>query len=129
MWKRLIFMPLPPLPLPFVVQLQVAISPTNMEAVNVNRFHIPSCGDNGCLKMVVFGLWSLVQISMVGIWAGEVGIGKRTRPDTRPIPVADGWTGAEMRVFTLSNSLITDGLTDERTDGRTKPLLELHVRN
>ena len=42
-----------------------------------------------------------------------------TRPDTRPIPVADGWAGAEMRVFTLSNSIITDGPTDGRTDGRT----------
>ena len=34
-----------------------------------------------------------------------------TRPDTRPKPVADGWAGAEMRVFTLSNSIITDGPT------------------
>ena len=46
------------------------------------------------------------------------------RPDTRS-PVADGWAGAEMRVFALSNSIITDG----RTDGRTKPLIELRVRN
>ena len=43
----------------------------------------------------------------------------RTRPDTRPIPVADGWAGADMRVFTLSNSIITDQRTDGRTDGRT----------
>ena len=43
----------------------------------------------------------------------------QTRPDTRPIPVADGWAGAEMRVFTLSNSIITDGPTDQRTNGRT----------
>ena len=43
-----------------------------------------------------------------------------TRPDTRPIPVADGWAGAEMRVFTLSNSItMTDGPTDRRTDGQT----------
>ena len=34
-----------------------------------------------------------------------------TRPDTRP-SVADGWAGAEMRVF-----------------GRTKPLIELQVSN
>ena len=27
------------------------------------------------------------------------GIIELTRPDTRPIPVADGWAGAEMRVF------------------------------
>ena len=61
----------------------------------------------------------------------------KTRPDTRPIPVADGWAGAEMRVFTLSNSIITDrrtdGPTDRQingpTDGRTKALIELRVRN
>ena len=44
-----------------------------------------------------------------------------TRPDTRP-PVADRWAGAEMRVFTLLNSC-------SRTDGRTKALIELRVRN
>ena len=49
----------------------------------------------------------------------------KTRPDTQSIPVADGWVGAEMRVFTLSNSIITD----RPTDGRTKPLIELRVRN
>ena len=53
----------------------------------------------------------------------------QTRPDTWPIPIADGWAGAEMRVFTLSNSIITDGPTDQRTNGRTKPLIELRVRN
>ena len=40
---------------------------------------------------------------------------RKTRPDTWP-PVADGWAGAEMRVFTLSNSIITDGPTDQRRD-------------
>ena len=60
----------------------------------------------------------------------EVALLDKTRPDTRPIPVADGWAGAEMRVFTLYNSItITDGPTDERTDGRTKPPIELRVRN
>ena len=49
----------------------------------------------------------------------------QTRPDTRPIPVADGWAGAEMRVFTISNSITTD----RRTDGRTKPLIESLVRD
>ena len=48
---------------------------------------------------------------------------ERTRPDTRP-PVADGWAGAETCVFTLFDSIITNG----RTDGRTKPLIELRVR-
>ena len=39
-----------------------------------------------------------------------------TRPDTRP-PVADRWAGAEMRFSHLSTqSLWTDGRTDERTD-------------
>ena len=40
-----------------------------------------------------------------------------------PIPTADGWAGAEMRVFALSNSITTDqrtnGPTDQRTDRRT----------
>ena len=43
---------------------------------------------------------------------------KETRPDTRPIPVADGWAGAEMRVFTLSNSITMDRRTDGPTDGQ-----------
>ena len=43
-----------------------------------------------------------------------------TRPDTRP-PVADGRAGAEMRVFPLFRLVLTDG--------RTKPLIELRVRN
>ena len=55
-----------------------------------------------------------------------------TRPDTRP-SVADGWAGAEMRVFPLFDSMVTDGPTDRPTDrptdGRTKPLIELRVRN
>ena len=63
----------------------------------------------------------------------------KTRPDTRP-SVADGWAGAEMHVFTLFDSIVTegnarfhtfrldryrrtngptDGQTDGRTDGRT----------
>ena len=54
---------------------------------------------------------------------------KKTRPDTRP-PVADGWAGAEMRVFPLFDSITsTDRPTDRPTDGRTKPLIELRVRN
>ena len=58
---------------------------------------------------------------------------KETRPDTRPIPVADGWAGAEMRVFPLFDSSVTDGRTDQPTDqptdGRTKPLIESLVRD
>ena len=27
-----------------------------------------------------------------------------SRPDTQPTPVADGWAGADMRVFPLFNS-------------------------
>ena len=50
------------------------------------------------------------------------------------IPVADGWAGAEMRVFTLFDLCTptdrrTNRPTDQRTDGRTKPLKELGVRN
>ena len=41
----------------------------------------------------------------------------KTRPDARPIPVADRWAGAVMRVFTLFDSCSrTDGPTDQRTD-------------
>ena len=56
-------------------------------------------------------------------------VSKETRPDTRPIPVADGWAGAEMRVLTLSNSITTDRPTNGPTDGRTKPLIESLVRD
>ena len=56
-----------------------------------------------------------------------------TRPETRPIPVADGWAGAEMRVLALSQLDYpygpTDGPTDRRTDGRTKLLIESLVRD
>ena len=44
----------------------------------------------------------------------------KTRPDTRPIPVADGWAGAELCVFALSQL----DHHDQRTDRRTKPLIE-----
>ena len=51
---------------------------------------------------------------------------KKTRPDTRPIPVAHGWAGVEMRVLTLSNSFT---MTDGPTNGWTEPLIELRIRN
>ena len=38
----------------------------------------------------------------------------QTRPDTRP-PVADGWAGAEMRVFPLFNLSVTDRPTNRPT--------------
>ena len=54
---------------------------------------------------------------------------KVTRPDTRP-PVADGWAGAEKRLFQLFDPCLrTNGPTDQRTNGRTKPPIELRVRN
>ena len=40
-------------------------------------------------------------------------LAKKTRPDTRPIPVADGWAGAEMRIFPLFDSCPR---TDQRMD-------------
>ena len=49
-------------------------------------------------------------------------IGYYTRLGTWPIPVADGWAGAEMRVFPLFDSCL-------QTDGLTKPLIELRVHN
>ena len=36
---------------------------------------------------------------------------KETRPDTQP-SVADGWAGADVRVFSLFDSMVTDGPTD-----------------
>ena len=47
-----------------------------------------------------------------------------------------GWEEAEMRIFTLSNSITTDRptnqptnrQTDGRTDGRTHPLIEMRGR-
>ena len=53
-------------------------------------------------------------------------VSNETRPDTRPIPVADRWAGAEMRVFTLFDPW---SRTNGTTDGRTKALLESRVRN
>ena len=46
----------------------------------------------------------------------EIRVDHRTRLDTRPIPIADGWAGSALRVFTLVYSIIMDGLTDQRTD-------------
>ena len=40
----------------------------------------------------------------------------KTRPDTRPISVADGWAGAEMCVFTLFQLDHNDGPTDRQMD-------------
>ena len=63
--------------------------------------------------------------------------GKRTRPDTRP-PVADGWAGAELQLSATKNvlkrlysyfSTRAHRPTNQPTDGRTKPLIELRVRN
>ena len=57
----------------------------------------------------------------------------KTRSDTRPIPVADGWAGAEMCVFAVSQLHhpygSTNRPTDRPTDGRTKPLIESLVRD
>ena len=45
----------------------------------------------------------------------------KTKPDTRPIPVADGWAGADMRVFPLlisadGQNRPSDQWMDQRTD-------------
>ena len=53
----------------------------------------------------------------------------KTRPDTRPIPVADEWAGAEIRVFALSNLIITNGPTDQQTNRQTKLPIESLVRD
>ena len=64
--------------------------------------------------------------------ANIITVAKETRPDTRPIPVVDGWAGAEMHVFALSqldHHVPTDQPTEQPTDGRTKPLIESLVRD
>ena len=58
---------------------------------------------------------------------------KLTSLDTRP-PVKDGWAGAEMQLSATKNVLKRlfsqfSTRADGRTDGRTKPLIELRVRN
>ena len=62
--------------------------------------------------------------------------GRKTRPDTRPIPVADWLARAKMRVFSIFNSCSwtdrpTDGPMDRLTDGPMdgQRLSELRVRN
>ena len=47
-------------------------------------------------------------------WELPQGKHESTRPS-----VADGWAGAEMRVFPLFNSITTDRPTDQPTDQRT----------
>jgi len=55
---------------------------------------------------------------------------RRTRPDTRPIPVADGWAGAEMRVFTLFDSCSrTNGRTDKGSYRVACPQLKILIKN
>ena len=54
------------------------------------------------------------MVSLEGYFIEE--IAKKARLDTRPIPVADGWAGAEMRVFPLFDSC---SQTDQRTDGQS----------
>ena len=73
--------------------------------------------DNGQWT-IDFRLWSMDNLQKT----------IEARPDTRQ-PVADRWAGAEMRIFPLFNSIITDGRTNGRMDRRTKPLIELRVRN
>ena len=43
----------------------------------------------------------------------------KTRPDTRPISVSDGWAGAEIPIFPLFDSSVTDQPTDQPSDRRT----------
>ena len=77
--------------------------------------------------------WSVGRLALYLVQnEGLLSAGKadKTRPDTWPIPVADGWAGAEMRFFTLFDSCSrTDRPTNGQMEGRTKPLIELRVRN
>ena len=51
---------------------------------------------------------------------------KKTRLDTQPIPVVDGWAGAKMRVSPLSQLDDLNRETNQWTNRRTKPLIEVH---
>ena len=54
---------------------------------------------------------------------------KEKKIDTRPVPVADGWAGAKMRVSPLSQLDDLNGETNRQTNRQTKPLIELLVRD
>ena len=53
----------------------------------------------------------------------------KTRSDTWPMPVADGWAGAETNVFTISSSKLNyHALTDRRTDKALYRVVKLRLR-
>ena len=52
----------------------------------------------------------------------------KTRLDTRPIPVVDGWAGADMRVFLLFNLSMTKGRTDGQTDKSSYKVASLRLK-
>ena len=68
-------------------------------------------------QMINSGCLALCQtvLRLAGPDESEFRSGIGTKPDTWP-PVADGWAGAEIAVFPLFNSSVTDGPTDRRTD-------------
>ena len=57
--------------------------------------------------------------TQITTWHSPGDVNRRTRPDTRPIPVADGWAGAEMRFFALSQLDDLYGPTEGPTDGQS----------
>ena len=71
-----------------------------------------------------------MKMDILAIVDGEVieGACHITRPDTQPIPVADWWAGAVMRVFTLSNSITTDQQTDKASYRVACPQLKMKER-
>ena len=86
----------------------------------LSGIHSSSLDGSAKLVDVARHLMSSAEATVTAAFSNE------TRPDTRPIPVADGRAGAEMRVFPLLNSSVTDGPTDGRTDRSL--LKELRVR-
>ena len=59
-------------------------------------------------------------------WAGA----SNSHPHLTPIPHTQTQKASKTLVFSLIDSLTqTDGPTDGPTDGRTKPLVEVRVRN
>ena len=76
---------------------------------------------SGQLKQVTRG-----HITVADGWAGTSNSHPHPKPTTR---LKHTKKVSKMFVFPLLNSMIPDGPTDQRTNGRTMPLIELCVRN
>ena len=90
----------------------------NSKSMNVNAIKCKQATKKNLLTTKLVNYDSFIHFITRLHRSCAVGRGKETRPDTRP-SVADGWAGAEMRVFPLFNSITTDQPTNKRTDGQS----------